>query len=37
VLILGESLMPYHFVAGALIVVGIVLAEWSVRRSSAQA
>jgi len=32
VLILGEVLEPYHFVAGALIVTGIVLAEWAVRR-----
>jgi drug/metabolite transporter (DMT)-like permease len=32
VLILGEMLEPYHFIAGALIVVGIVMAEWSARR-----
>jgi drug/metabolite transporter (DMT)-like permease len=33
VLILGEQLLPFHFIAGALICAGIVLAEWSVRRS----
>ena len=33
VLILGEALQPFHFVAGGLIVIGIVLAEWSVRRA----
>ena len=33
VLVLNEVLRPYHFIAGALIVTGIVLAEWSVRRS----
>lgn len=32
VLVLGEVLEPFHFVAGGLIVTGIVLAEWSVRR-----
>jgi drug/metabolite transporter (DMT)-like permease len=32
VLVVGESLEPFHFYAGALIVVGIVLAEWSARR-----
>jgi drug/metabolite transporter (DMT)-like permease len=32
VLLLGEVLQPFHFVAGGLIVTGIVLAEWSVRR-----
>ena len=33
VLILGEQLQPFHFVAGALITAGIVLAEWSARRA----
>jgi drug/metabolite transporter (DMT)-like permease len=32
VLLLNEALQPYHFIAGGLIVTGIVLAEWSVRR-----
>jgi len=32
VLILGERLENFHLVAGVLIVVGIVLAEWSARR-----
>lgn len=32
VLMLGEVLEPAHLLAGALIVVGIVLAEWSARR-----
>jgi drug/metabolite transporter (DMT)-like permease len=32
VLILGEMLEPYHFIAGALVGVGIVMAEWSARR-----
>jgi drug/metabolite transporter (DMT)-like permease len=32
VLLLGESLETSHLVAAALIVVGIVLAEWSARR-----
>jgi drug/metabolite transporter (DMT)-like permease len=31
VLVLNEVLEPYHLIAGALIVTGIVLAEWSVR------
>jgi drug/metabolite transporter (DMT)-like permease len=31
VLVLGEVVQPFHFVAGGLIVTGIVLAEWSVR------
>ncbi|MEQ1770756.1 MAG: DMT family transporter [Devosia sp.] len=31
VLVLGEHLQPFHFVAGILVVVGIVLAEWSAR------
>ena len=34
VLILGETLEPFHFAAGGLIVVGIVIAEWSVRHRS---
>jgi len=33
VLILGENLQPFHFMAGGLVIVGIVLAEWSARRS----
>lgn len=33
VLILGEALETYHLIAAALIVAGIVLAEWSARRS----
>jgi drug/metabolite transporter (DMT)-like permease len=32
VLILGETLQPYHFLAAAIIVSGIVLAEWAARR-----
>lgn len=32
VLILGERLETFHLVAGALVVAGIVLAEWSARR-----
>jgi drug/metabolite transporter (DMT)-like permease len=32
VLLLGESLEPFHFFAGILIILGIVLAEWSARR-----
>jgi drug/metabolite transporter (DMT)-like permease len=32
VVILGEALQPFHLIAGALIVVGIVLAEWSAQR-----
>ncbi|HZY68193.1 MAG TPA: DMT family transporter [Devosia sp.] len=35
VLILHERLETFHFVAGALVIVGIVLAEWSARRSAA--
>lgn len=35
VLILGETLQPYHFVAAAIIVGGIVLAEWAARRTAA--
>jgi drug/metabolite transporter (DMT)-like permease len=33
VLILHERLELFHFVAGALVIVGIVLAEWSARRA----
>jgi drug/metabolite transporter (DMT)-like permease len=33
VLILGEVLQPYHFVAAAIIVGGIVMAEWAARRN----
>jgi drug/metabolite transporter (DMT)-like permease len=32
VLILGEQLQAFHFLAGALIIIGIGLAEWSARR-----
>lgn len=31
VLILGETLQGFHLIAGALVIIGIVLAEWSVR------
>ncbi len=37
VLILGERLEGYHFAAAAMVVVGIVLAEWSARRTDAHA
>ncbi|UYN98219.1 MAG: DMT family transporter [Devosia sp.] len=33
VIILGESLQPYHFLAAGIIVSGIVLAEWAARRA----
>lgn len=33
VIILGESLELYHFVAAGIIVSGIVLAEWTARRA----
>lgn len=33
VIILGESLEAYHFLAAAIIVGGIVLAEWAARRT----
>lgn len=33
ILLLGERLEGFHLIAGALIVVGIVLAEWSARRA----
>jgi drug/metabolite transporter (DMT)-like permease len=32
VLLLGEALEPFHLLAGSLIIVGIVLAEWAARR-----
>jgi drug/metabolite transporter (DMT)-like permease len=32
ILLLGERLEGFHLIAGALIVAGIVLAEWSARR-----
>lgn len=32
VLLLGEQLQAFHLLAGVLIMVGIVLAEWAVRR-----
>ena len=32
VLVLGEQLQGFHLIAGALVIVGIVLAEWSARR-----
>lgn len=36
VVVLGERLETFHLVAGALIVAGIVLAEWTARRASAR-
>jgi drug/metabolite transporter (DMT)-like permease len=33
ILILGETLEAFHLIAGALIVAGLVLAEWSARRT----
>ena len=33
VLILGERLETFHFIAAALVMSGIVLAEWSARRA----
>ncbi|GHA28027.1 membrane protein [Devosia pacifica] len=33
VLVLGEQLEGFHLIAGALIAIGIVLAEWAARRS----
>ena len=33
VLILGERLEAYHLIAAALVIAGIVIAEWSARRS----
>jgi drug/metabolite transporter (DMT)-like permease len=33
VLVLGEKLEAYHLIAGALVIAGIVLAEWSARRT----
>jgi drug/metabolite transporter (DMT)-like permease len=33
VLILGEKLETFHFIAGGLVMSGIVLAEWSARRA----
>jgi drug/metabolite transporter (DMT)-like permease len=35
VIILGEYLEAYHFIAATIIVGGIVLAEWAARRKSA--
>lgn len=35
VLILGERLEVYHFIAAGIIVVGIILAEWAARRRAA--
>jgi len=32
VLVLRESLEPYHLVAAAIVILGILLAEWSARR-----
>ncbi|WP_449394465.1 DMT family transporter [Devosia riboflavina] len=32
VLILGETLEGYHFLAATIIIIGIVLAEWAARR-----
>lgn len=34
VLILGESLQPYHFIAAGIIIGGIVLAEWAARQKA---
>ncbi|GLQ56730.1 DMT family transporter [Devosia nitrariae] len=36
VVVLGERLETFHLIAGALIVAGIVLAEWTARRASAK-
>ncbi|KKB76007.1 hypothetical protein VW35_19965 [Devosia soli] len=36
VIILGESLQTYHFIAAGIIVVGIVLAEWAARKRTTQ-
>lgn len=33
VIVLGEALQPFHIVAALLVAAGIVLAEWSARRS----
>jgi drug/metabolite transporter (DMT)-like permease len=33
VLILGEKLEAFHLIAAALVVAGIIIAEWSARRS----
>jgi drug/metabolite transporter (DMT)-like permease len=33
VLVLGEQLEMFHLLAAGLVIIGIVLAEWSVRRS----
>ncbi len=35
VIILGERLEAYHFLAAAIIIIGIVMAEWAARRSVA--
>ncbi|KQN75156.1 DMT family transporter [Devosia sp. Leaf64] len=35
VIILGEHLETYHFLAAAIIITGIVLAEWAARKSAA--
>jgi drug/metabolite transporter (DMT)-like permease len=35
VLLLGERLESFHLIAGVLIVLGIVLAEWAARRATA--
>jgi len=32
IIVLGEVLQPFHFIAAVLIAAGIVLAEWSARR-----
>ena len=31
--LLGESLEPYHYSAAAIIIGGIVLAEWAAHRN----
>ena len=33
VIVLGEALQPFHVVAAVLVAAGLVLAEWSARRS----
>jgi drug/metabolite transporter (DMT)-like permease len=37
VLILGEKLETFHFIAAGLVIAGIVLAEWSVRAAPSRA
>jgi drug/metabolite transporter (DMT)-like permease len=35
-LILGEALQPYHYLAAAIIVGGIIMAEWAARRAGSR-